>query len=147
MLRARTTSLSIVLASARLTTTIGSAVSRWANVRGGGVNLNTGSLRGAGDNSYYWSATTYPNATNAYDLDFNSTNVLPSDYYRRFYGFSVRGGYIGLHTGSLRNAGFDGFFWSATTYPSATRAYDLGFNSTNVLPSHYYGRFLGFSVQ
>ncbi len=88
MLRARTTSLSIVLASARLTTTIGSAVSRYANVRGGVVHLDTGSLRYAG-HSRYWSATTYPNATYAYGLDFNSTNVLPSGYNYRFIGFSV----------------------------------------------------------
>ncbi len=89
MLRARTTSLSIVLASARLTTTIGSAVSRYANVRGGNVDLDTGSLRAAGLDSYYWSATTYPNATDAYHLHFNSTNVFPSRYSVRFIGFSV----------------------------------------------------------
>ncbi len=90
MLRAHTTSLSIVLASARLTTTISSAVSRCANVRGGNVYLDTGSLRGAGDNSNYWSATTYPNTTNAYYFHFYSTNVYPSIYYNRFFGFSVR---------------------------------------------------------
>ena len=59
-------------------------------VRGGRVHLNTGSLRYAGYASYYWSATTYPSATNAYYLDFSSTNVNPSYYSTRFYGFSVR---------------------------------------------------------
>lgn len=59
-------------------------------IRGGHVNLSTGSLRYAGLSSYYWSATTYPNATYAYALHFTSTNVYPSDYNARFYGFSVR---------------------------------------------------------
>lgn len=59
-------------------------------IRGGGVYLNTGSLRDAGDISLYWSATTYPNATSAYYLHFDSTNVYPSDYNDRFSGFSVR---------------------------------------------------------
>lgn len=59
-------------------------------IRGGSVHLDTGSLRYAGGDSYYWSATTYPSATNAYYLAFNSTNVYPSDHYNRFYGFSVR---------------------------------------------------------
>ena len=63
--------------------------SRCANVRGGHVNLGTGSLRGAGNGSIYWSATTYPNATYASYLGFNSTNVNPSDYNDRFLGFSV----------------------------------------------------------
>ena len=48
-------------------------------------------MRYAGRNGYYWSATTYPNATNAHYLEFNSTNVLPSYYNHRFSGFSVRG--------------------------------------------------------
>ena len=147
MLRARTTSLSIVLASARLTTTIGSAVSRCANVRGGNVTLNTGSLRGAGFNSDYWSATTYPNATDAYNLDFGRTNAYPSHYTNRFYGFSVRGGYIALNTGSLRDAGNGSIYWSATTYPNATYVYDLHFYSTHIFPLHYDSRFYGFSVR
>ena len=58
-------------------------------VRGGHVTLDTGALRYAGLDSYYWSATTYPNATNAHYLDFSSTNVNPSYYSTRFYGFSV----------------------------------------------------------
>ena len=63
---------------------------RSGHVRGGYFYLNTGSLRAAGGNSDYWSATTYPNATDAYNLDFNSTNVFPSIYNARFLGFSVR---------------------------------------------------------
>ncbi len=115
-------------------------------VRGGGIYLDTGSLRNAGLNNYYWSATTYPNATYAYYLYFHSTNVYPSYYYDRFVGFSVRGGDVDLDTGALRYAGIDSFYWSATTYPSATYAYLLDFNSTNVGPSYYNARFYGFSV-
>ena len=59
----------------------------------------------------------------------------------------VRGGYVLLHTGSLRGAGLASYYWSATTYPTATYAYYLHFHSTNVYPSHYYNRFLGFSVR
>ena len=60
---------------------------RSGHVRGRNVTLNTGSLRGAGHNSYYWSATTYPNATDAYYIHFSSTNVNQSGYNSRFYGF------------------------------------------------------------
>ncbi len=134
-------------------------------VRGGHVYLDTGSLRNAGLNNYYWSATTYPNATNTYFLHSNSTNVYPSYYINRFYGFSVhqitiltnntaasplyyvRGGYVALDTGSLRYAGVGSSYWSATTYTSATGAYYLDFDSTSVVPSNYNHRFYGFSVR
>ncbi len=62
---------------------------RSGHVRGGIVDLATGSWRHAGYDSYYWSATTYPNATDAYTLHFDSANVFPSDYHNRFLGFSV----------------------------------------------------------
>ena len=117
------------------------------SVRGGDVNLSTGSLRYADVNSLYWSATTYPNATHAYYLDFNSASVLPSHYNNRFDGFSVRGGAVHLNTGSLWGAGGNSNYWSATTYPDATHAYHLHFNSTNVIPSYYNLRFYSFSVR
>ncbi len=117
------------------------------SVRCGDVNLSTGSLRYAGVNSLYWSAATYPDATSAYYLDFNSASVLPSHYNNRFDGFSVRGGLVGLDTGSLRYAGINSFYWSATTYPNAILAYDLAFNSTGVFPSYYNSRFAGFSLR
>ena len=134
-------------------------------VRGGVVHLDTGSLRDAGHDSYYWSATTYPNATDAYYIHFSSTNVNQSGYNSRFYGFSVhqitiltnntaasplyyvRGGYVALDTGSLRYAGVGSSYWSATTYPNATGAYYLDFDSTSVVPSNYNHRFYGFSVR
>ena len=89
VLPTRPTSVSIVLTSTHRTTTIDPSVSRCANVRGGYIGLHTGSLRSAGLDRHYWSTTTYPNATYAYYLNFNSTNVYPSDYSSRFYGFSV----------------------------------------------------------
>ena len=89
MLYSHTAYLSVVLAASLQATTIGSTVSRYADVRGGHVYLDTGSLRNASLNSFYWSATTYPNVTYAYALDFNSTNVFPSRYSVRFIGFSV----------------------------------------------------------
>ncbi len=147
MLRTRTPSVSIVLSSTRRATTIDSPVSRCANVRGGHVYLDTGSLRNAGLNNYYWSATTYPNATFAYRLGFASTSIYPSVYDNRFNGFSVRGGAVHLNTGSLWGAGGNSNYWSATTYPDATHAYHLHFNSTNVIPSYYNLRFYSFSVR
>lgn len=45
----------------------------------------------AGTFGYYWSST--PNtsiASFAYNLGFNSTNVFPSNYNYRYYGYSVR---------------------------------------------------------
>ena len=147
MLPTHTTSTSIVLTSSRQATTLDSSVSRCANVRGGRVHLDTGSLGRAGLSSYYWSATTYPNATDAYNLDFGRTNAYPSHYTNRFYGFSVRGGHVYLDTGSLRNAGDNSNYWSATTYPNTTNAYYFHFYSTNVYPSIYYNRFFGFSVR
>ena len=59
-------------------------------VRGGFVHLITGSLRHAGYAGLYWSATTYPNATDAYYLNFGGANVYPSNYYDRLYGLLVR---------------------------------------------------------
>ncbi len=59
-------------------------------VRGGGVYPGTGSLRHTGYAGLYWSATIYPNATNAHFLDFVSTDVYPSYYNVRFNGFAVR---------------------------------------------------------
>ena len=58
--------------------------------RGGYVNITTGSLRGAGLSGYYWASTAYPSELYAYYLDFNSTNVFPSNNYNRWNGFTVR---------------------------------------------------------
>ena len=49
-----------------------------------------GSLKFAGINNYYWSATTYPDTTNAYRSHFGNVAVHPSAYSNRFDGFSVR---------------------------------------------------------
>lgn len=116
-------------------------------VRGGGILLNTGSLRYTGYASLYWSTTIYPNTTDAYNLHFNNTNIVPSDYSNRFHGFSVRGGVVHLNTGSLRYAGLDSYYWSATIYPSTTNAYYLDFHSSNVYSSRYTTRYLGFSMR
>lgn len=117
------------------------------SLRGGNVNLDTGSLRNASSNSNYWSVTTYPNAKNAYYLHSASTNVILSNYNNRFNGFSVRGGLIDLNTGSLRYADSSSLYWSATTYPNIKYAYHLDFDSTGVIPSNHHHRFHGFSVR
>lgn len=102
----QTSSVSIVPRSSLHTTAADSLVSRYTTckiltltthtasslyyVRGGYTDLNTGSLRSAGGNSLYWSSTTYPTATSAYGLGFNSANVFPSYDSTRFNSFSVR---------------------------------------------------------
>jgi hypothetical protein len=54
----------------------------------GNRNADNGSLNNVGSNGYYWSAT--PNGANGYNLNFNSTNVNPSNNNNRANGFSVR---------------------------------------------------------
>ena len=52
--------------------------------------MTTGSLGYAGLTGYYWASTAYPSELYAYTLDFNSTNVFPSDNNSRWYGFTVQ---------------------------------------------------------
>jgi hypothetical protein len=52
-------------------------------------NRNTsGAVTNQGTNGNYWSAT--PNSTNAYNLNFNSTNVNPANNNNRSNGRAVR---------------------------------------------------------
>lgn len=147
ILRTHTASVPIVLISSRPTIALYSLVSRWAiTVRGGGIALDTGSLRDASVANYHWSSTTYTNTIYAYNLNFHSTIIFPSYRYGRFLGFSVRGGYVTLSAGSLKATGYNSVYWSSMTYPNTTYAYYLDFASTNVNPSYYYDRFIGFSV-
>ena len=59
-------------------------------VRGGDVDPWYGSTRALGSNSFYWSATADPTASDAYDQPFNSAHVRPSNSNYRAFGFSVR---------------------------------------------------------
>lgn len=52
-------------------------------------NYNGTTLNNRGTNGNYWSAS-FNSATNAYNLNFNSSNVNPSNNNNRRYGFSVR---------------------------------------------------------
>ena len=49
--------------------------------------------------------------------------------------------------GSLKRAGGNGYYWASPAYLSELYAYSLDFGSTNVYPSHYYHRWLGFTVR
>lgn len=148
MLHMHIASFSAALTSTRRTTASDLSVTQCATftVRGGYTDLDTGSLRRTGNGGFYWSTTTYPNATYAYRLNFDNSNVDPSDYHGRFYGFSVRGGYTDLKNGSLRAAGLNTYYWSAATYPNAIFAYVLYFDKTDTNPSYCGNRFDGFSV-
>ena len=55
-------------------------------------NLNTaGSLNNAGTNGYYWSSVqSTSNTNNAYNMNFNSSSVNPSNSNNKRNGFSVR---------------------------------------------------------
>ena len=50
---------------------------------------SAGLLGSEGSGGYYWSRTAY-SGTNAYNLDFNSSNVYPQGINGRGYGFALR---------------------------------------------------------
>ena len=50
---------------------------------------NGTSLENRGTNGYYWSAS-FNNSTNAYNLNFNSSNVNPQNNNNRYRGLTVR---------------------------------------------------------
>ena len=52
-----------------------------------------------------------------------------------------------MTTGSLRNAGFGGYYWGVSAYPSELYAYNLSFNSAYVYPSSNNHRWQGFTVR
>lgn len=64
-------------------------MSGYANPASGYRNNSDGSMNNVGSNGNYWSAS--PNsANNGYYLNFNSSNVNPSNNNNRANGFSVR---------------------------------------------------------
>ena len=59
-------------------------------VRAGRANSGQLYTRSSSGNGYYWSASPYPSyAQSAYNLNFYSSYVYQSSYYR-YYGFSIR---------------------------------------------------------
>ena len=58
--------------------------------RDGYVDMTTGSLRDAGVSGDYWASPAYPSELYAYDLDFYSANVIPSNNDVRWAGFTVQ---------------------------------------------------------
>lgn len=72
------------------------------------------------------------------DGDINSSVLSES------LGLKKNGAVI---SGSLRNAGYYGYYWSSTAYSSANYAYYLYFDSGYVNPSNNNYRYLGFSVR
>jgi len=90
-----------------------------------------------------------PTSNNTNDKSFGkltadygiANNAAGSTALRAAPLYFIYGGYV--YSGSLRNAGSEGDYWSSTAY-SASQAYNLGFSSSAVLPSgnvyRYYGR-------
>ena len=58
--------------------------------------------------------------------------------------FFVRSGYV--NSGSLRNVGSYGYYWSSTV-GSSSNAYILYFYSSNVGPTYSDNRYRGYSVR
>ena len=80
--------------------------------------------------------------TNAYSISSNtagSTALVSAPLY------FVRSGSV--YSGSLRDAGYGGRYWSSTAYSSTSDAYDLSFASGGVNPSYDDYRYYGFSVR
>lgn len=62
---------------------------QWLLIPAAGYRNNSnGSLNNVGSNGNYWSAS--PNSGNGYNLNFNSSNVNPSNNNNRVNGFAVR---------------------------------------------------------
>ncbi len=59
-------------------------------MRSGNVNIDSGVLNNAGINGNYWSSTANSSANNAYNLNFNASDVNPSNNNNRWNGFSLR---------------------------------------------------------
>ena len=80
--------------------------------------------------------------TAAYSISSNtagSTALVSSPLY------FVRSGHV--DSGSLRFAGYYGYYWSSTAFSSTSDAYALSFNSGYVYPSVISTRYLGRSVR
>ena len=72
--------------------------------------------------------------------NLNSTTITQAPYYFNPSGYVL--------SGSLRDAGRVGYYWSSTAYSSSSYAYYLYFGSGGVFPSSYYNyRYRGQSVR
>ena len=69
----------------------------------------------------------------------NDTTITQAPYYFNPSGY--------VRTGSLRNAGLSGAYWSSTAYSSTSDAYNLGFSLGGVHPSNFMYRYDGQSVR
>ena len=56
----------------------------------GNYNYNNGAMNNQGSNGHFWSSSAYSSATNAYNLNFNSSAINPQNNNNKGYGFSVR---------------------------------------------------------
>ena len=91
---------------------------------------------------YYWNnGNPYTSITNGSAADNYRKNVAAGPLY------FTHSGAVHLESGSLRTGGIASIYWSATTYPNATYAYYVAANSTNVYPSNYSNRYIGFSIR
>ena len=135
-------------------------------VRSGWLNLNGNSLAYFGINGYSWSNITNiysPTTANAYDLNFYTTEVLPTFANARRLGFPVRclvyklkkrktlyfvrSGSVDLPHGSLRYGGRHASDWSDTTTDNF-QAHYLVINDSTTMPSGGpYGRWNVYPVR
>ena len=72
-------------------------------------NCNNGSVNNVGSNGNYWSSSVNSsNVQNAYNLNFNSSNVNWQNNNNRHNGFAVRG-VLGEHSSYSLYAAYDSF--------------------------------------
>ena len=72
-----------------LALTSASVIPHWLLILSGYRNNSDGSLNNVGSNGYVWLSSAN-SQNNAYNLNFNSSNVNPQNNNNRAYGFSVR---------------------------------------------------------
>ena len=89
-----------------------------------------------------WRLPTSRNSTSDFQIlynNYNSSSALRSSPVNlTLSGF--------VYSSSMSNQGSDGWCWSSTVY-SSSYAYNLGLNSSGVLPSNFSDKYYGFSVR
>lgn len=60
--------------------------------------------------------------------------------------YLTRGGSINLPSGALKLAVLTSFYWLNTAYSTNLLTYAVDAGGSNIVPTHNYARYLGFTV-
>ena len=136
----------------------------------------TGDVRNHFGNYYNWPAATAGTGTSSststtvgdsicpkgWQLPLNENNKSFNNLIRTVYGISsttsdasviaeplhfIRSGYYSWSGGSLNNQGTNGNYWSASATSTATNAYNLNFNASNLNPQNANNKGNGLTVR